>query len=68
MLKCLEVAMQLRLTEKEEELLREILQDHQKHLLHEINRTDHHEFKTGLRNRCTAVEGLIDKLPTVHAA
>ena len=59
--------MELRLTEKEEELLREILPDHQKHLLHEINRADHHEFKTVLRNRCTVVEGLIDKLQAVHA-
>lgn len=36
--KYLEVAMELRLTDKEEELLREILQEHHKHLLHEINR------------------------------
>ncbi len=42
--------MELRLTDKEEELLRELLQDHHKHLLHEINKADHHEFKTGLRN------------------
>jgi len=63
----LEVAMELRLTEKEEELLQELLQDHQKHLLHEINKADHHEFKTGLRNRYTMVEGIIKKLQTVHS-
>jgi hypothetical protein len=59
--------MELRLTEKEEELLLEVLQEHHKHLLHEINRADHHEFKTGLRNRCTTVEGIIERLQTVHA-
>ena len=37
--------MELRLTDKEEELLRELLEEHQKHLLHEINKADHHEFK-----------------------
>jgi hypothetical protein len=62
-----EVAMELRLTDKEEELLRELLQEHEKHLLHEINKADHHEFKTGLRNRCTMVEGLIEKLQAVHS-
>jgi hypothetical protein len=65
--KCLEVAMELRLTEKEEELLRELLQEHHKHLLHEINKADHHEFKTSLRKRCTMVEGIIEKLQAVHA-
>lgn len=54
--------MELRLTDKEAELLLELLQDHQQHLLHEINKADHHEFKTGLRNRYTTVEGLLDKL------
>jgi len=59
--------MELRLTDKEEELLLELLQDHQKHLLHEINKADHHEFKAGLRKRCTMVEGIIEKLQTVHS-
>jgi hypothetical protein len=63
----MEVAMELRLTDKEEELLRELLQDHYKHLLHEINKADHHEFKTSLRSRCAMVEGIIEKLQTVHS-
>jgi len=63
----MEVAMELRLTDKEEELLLELLQDHQKHLLHEINKADHHEFKVGLRNRCTMVEGIIERLQTVRS-
>ena len=59
--------MELRLTDKEEELLLEVLQEHQRHLLHEINKADHHEFKTGLRKRCTMVEGLVEKLQAVHS-
>jgi hypothetical protein len=64
----LEVAMELRLTDKEEELLRELLQEHHKHLLHEINKASHREFKTDLRNRCATVEGVIEKLYAVRAA
>jgi hypothetical protein len=63
----LEVAMETRLTEKEEELLRELLQEHHKHLLHEINKAHHHDFKITLRDRCVMVEGLIDKMQPVHA-
>ena len=59
--------MELRLTEKEEELLREVLQDHHKHVLHEINKAHHYEFKTALRNRCTVLEGIMEKLQAVHA-
>lgn len=59
--------MELRLSDKEEELLRELLQEHQKHLLHEINKADHHEFKSSLRRRYTMVEGLIEKLQLVHS-
>ena len=59
--------MELRLTGKEEDLLRELLEEHQKHLLHEINKAHHHEFKTSLRNRCTVVEGMIEKLQAVHS-
>jgi hypothetical protein len=66
--KHLEVAMELRLTGKEEDLLRELLQEHHKHLLHEINKTSHREFKTDLRNRCTLVEGMMEKLRAVRAA
>jgi hypothetical protein len=60
--------MELRLTDKEEELLRELLQEHQKHLLHEINKASHREFKTDLRNRCVMVEKMMEKLLAAHAA
>lgn len=60
--------MMLRLTENEEELLRELLQEHHKHLLHEINKASHREFKADLRNRCAAVEAMMEKLQAVHAA
>ena len=57
--------MELRLTDKEEELLLELLQDQHKHLLHEINKAHHHEFKAGLRNRCIMLEQIIEKLQAV---
>ena len=58
--------MELRLTDKEEQLLQELLNDHHKHLLHEINKAHHHEFKEGLRNRCTMVEQILENLQAVH--
>jgi hypothetical protein len=54
------------LTDKEQALLRELLLDHQKHLLHEINKAAHHEFKAGLRNRYTMVDEILNKLQTEH--
>jgi len=60
--------MELRLTDKEEGLLRELLQEHHKHLLHEINKASHREFKVELRSRCAIVEGMIEKLQVARAA
>jgi len=60
--------MELRLTDKEEELLMEVLHEQQKHLLHEIAKADHHEFKTTLRHRCTLLEGIIEKVQAVKAS
>jgi len=60
--------MELRLTDEEEELLLELLQEQHKHLLHEINKAHHHDFKASLRNRCTMVEGMIENLRAVHSA
>jgi len=54
--------MELRLTDKEQELLLEILQEQHKHLLHEIAKTHHHDFKTILRDRCTVLEGILQKV------
>ncbi len=54
--------MELRLTKEEEDLLLDLLQEHQTHLLREIAKADHHRFREGLRNRCTVLERIIDKL------
>lgn len=61
--------MELRLTDKEQELLVELLQEQQKHLLHQISKADHYEFKATLRNQCSVLEGLLDKVrEPVHSA
>ncbi|HUH63702.1 MAG TPA: hypothetical protein VLZ50_11910 [Terracidiphilus sp.] len=54
--------MELRLTDKEHELLLELLQEQHKHLLHEINKAHHHEFKVALRHRCELLEGMMQKV------
>lgn len=54
--------MELRLTEKEHRLLLEILQEQHKHLLHEIAKADHHEFKVALRHRCDTLEEIMHKV------
>jgi len=59
--------MEMRLTSEEEELLLELLQEQHKHLLHEINKAHHHDFKITLRSRCVTVEGIIEKLQAVHS-
>ncbi len=61
--------MELRLTAEEEDLLLNLLQEHQTHLLREIAKADHHEFRDRLRKRCTVLEVILDKLQApVHAA
>ena len=65
----MEVTMELRLTDKEHELLLEVLQEHHKHLLHEINKAHHHQFKVDLRHRCEVLEGMMQKVDEpVHSA
>lgn len=54
--------MELRLTDKEQELLQEILREQHKHLLHEIAKADHQHFKTALRHRCAVLEGILQKV------
>lgn len=54
--------MELRLTKPQEELLLEVLQDHQRHLLHEIARAAHHDFKDRLLKRYSILEELLAKL------
>jgi hypothetical protein len=61
--------MELRLTDKEHGLLLELLQEQHKHLLRDIAKADHHEFRSALRDRCTALEGVMEKLRVpVHSA
>jgi hypothetical protein len=54
--------MELQLTEDERELLLEILQERHKNLIHEIARTDHHDFKHELQHRCTKLESILRKV------
>jgi len=61
--------MELRLTDQEHDLLLELLQEQHKHLLHDIAKADHHQFRQALRDRCTALEGVLEKLRApVHSA
>ncbi len=62
--------MELRLTDKEQELLVALLQEQQKHFLRQIAKADHHEFKAVLRDQCTVLEGILHelKVPVSSAA
>ncbi|HUK43204.1 MAG TPA: hypothetical protein VLW48_02050 [Candidatus Bathyarchaeia archaeon] len=54
--------MELRLTDKEHELLLEVFQEYHKHLLHEIAKADYHDFRAALRCRCDTLEGILQKV------
>ncbi|MGC2109410.1 MAG: hypothetical protein WA655_07825 [Candidatus Korobacteraceae bacterium] len=54
--------MELRLTDKERELLAALLQEQEKHLLHQIAKADHYQFKAELRDQCNLLEGIMNKL------
>jgi hypothetical protein len=54
--------MELRLTDKEHELLLELLTEQHKHLLHEINKAHYRDAKQALRTRCTMVEDMLQRL------
>ena len=61
--------MELRLTENEHQVLLQLLQEQHKHLLREIAKADHHEFKVALRDRCGTLERILEKLTQpVHSA
>ena len=55
--------MRLDLTERESELLRELLHDYLPALQRELARTDKHTLRHGLVERQDLVERLLDKLP-----
>ena len=54
--------MELRLTLQEEQLVAEILLQYQRELSLEISHTDHHEFKSRLRERAQLLEGVLENL------
>ncbi len=53
--------MELRLTE-EEQLLVNLLQEQQKHLIRQISKPDHYDYKVGLRDQCDVLESIVAKL------
>ena len=62
--------MELRLTETETKLLKEILHADHSDLLMEIARTDHREMREGLKKREMLLKGIMDRLevPVVQAS
>ncbi len=58
--------MELTLTFAERKVLLEILKEHYRELFKEIARTDHHEFKSVLKNKEKLLESVINKLEIVH--
>ncbi len=54
--------MDLTLTSDEEELIKEILEEHHRELLMEIARADHREFRTDLRKKEQVLKSVLNKL------
>jgi hypothetical protein len=54
--------MELMLTEDEERLLAHLLEERHRELLHEISKTDHHEFRELLRQREALLSAVLAKL------
>jgi hypothetical protein len=54
--------MELQLTAQEQALLATFLQERQRELLHEIARTDSHDFRRVLQEREVILESLLRKL------
>ena len=54
--------MELQLTDHENQLLLEILQERHSNLIHEIARTDHRDYKHELQKRCSEIEGILKKV------
>lgn len=54
--------MDLTLTAEEKELVMSILEDRQRELLHEISRTDSHEFRAILQKNEKMLESVLTKL------
>ena len=54
--------MELRLEERERQLLLELLEERHNNLIHEIARTDHREYKHELQARCGLIEVILRKV------
>ena len=54
--------MNLEITEEERELLNEIFEEKQKHMIHELNHTDTLNFERMLKKKIEVLEGLMRKL------
>jgi len=54
--------MNLEITEEERELLNEIFEEKQKHMIHELNHTDTLNFERILKKKIEVLEGLMRKL------
>ncbi len=54
--------MNLEITEEERELLNEIFEEKQKHMIHELNHTDTLNFERMLKKKVEVLEGLMRKL------
>ena len=54
--------MNLDITEEERELLNEIFEEKQKHMIHELNHTDTLNFERMLKKKIEVLEGLMRKL------
>lgn len=54
--------MELRLTLEQQQLIADVLRQHQRELMMEISHTDHRELKTRLRERARVLEDVLEKL------
>ncbi len=59
--------MNLEITEEECELLNEIFEEKQKHMIHELNHTDTLDFERMLKKKIEVLEGLMGKLGQMTA-
>ncbi|PYS57977.1 MAG: hypothetical protein DMF76_20690 [Acidobacteria bacterium] len=59
--------MNLEITEEERELLNEIFEEKQKHMIHELNHTDTLNFERMLKKKIEVLEGLMRKLGRMAA-
>ena len=59
--------MNLEITEEERELLNEIFEEKQKHMIHELNHTDTLNFERMLKKKIEVLEGLMRKVGQMAA-